>query len=351
MKGSRILIITGGIGLIIGVITLFFYLPNYFNLFGGVISLVGFILGIYWEKKNSKSAQLNKIENTKEHKITRKLVEKVEEKITSNAKEETINSKLIQLMSKISISLQKENFSKDELLRRLNKPIYCLLFHKTEEASLSDKNLKTLRDNILPSLGFIFVRGSRGVYILPPSQLPLFKDRNEITKWVENKIMKKIPFNYRYIFSFVSLIDLRFTISIKKDKLTKKYDTLIETINAEELLSFSEGLSYLQKKKNLSLKDIIEIPNLFFLSDNTSLDFKKKNILKDKNEEIIDTMKKYFKREIFTKDLIDIDSTYLFNLLKIYVPLNLNDIQIIKTNAKFWGDFLNNSFLNEKSVL
>lgn len=348
MKKSQILILTGIIGIVV-TMGLFFYSQDYFNLVGGVIGLIALIQGIYWRNEDKKTAQLNLEENRGQHTQIIEAIEKVEDKVKSQSSDgdtsELVNSKLRQLMNKITINLQKEHFSKDELLRRLNKPIYCLLFHKTEEASLKDTKLKVLRDKILPALGFKFIRGSRGVYILPPSQLPSFKDRSEIENWVEKKIIQKLPSDYRYIFDFVSLIDLRFTISVKRDKLTKKYDTLMETINAEELINFSEGLSYLQKKKNLSLKDIIEIPNLFFLLDNTSLDFSKRQIIKDKNEEIVDTIRKEMKnKEIMTKDLIDIDSQYLLSVLNKYATIKIEDIGIIKENAQFWEDLINNKF-------
>jgi hypothetical protein len=347
MKASYVLIVTGLVGTIVTLI-LSIYSQYYFNLVGTVIGLISFILGIYWERENRKTAQLNLEENRLQHLQIYESIEKLEKRVKvqgiNEKKVGLVNSKLRQLMAKVTLNLGKEHFSKDELLRRLARPVYCLLFHKTEEASLSDKKLKTLRDEILPSLGFKFVRGSRGVYILPPSQLPFFQDRSEIEKWIEDKIISKIPSDYRYIFSFVSLIDLRFTISIKRDKLAKKYDTLMETIDAEELLTFSEGLTYLQSKKNLSLKDIIEIPNLFFLSDKTSLDFDKRNILKDKNEEIIKIIKNEFKKEIFTRDLAEIDSTYLLNLLKKYIQIKDDDVETIKANAKFWEDLLTNNF-------
>jgi len=349
MKKSRLLILTGILGIVI-TIGLFFYSKDYFNLVGGVIGLIGLVLGIYWEIEGNKTAQLNLEENRVQHVQIIETVEKAEDRIKSQISKEgsseLVNSKLRQLMNKITINLQKEHFSKEELLRRLNKPIYCLLFHKTEEASLKDNKLKVLRDKILPALGFKFIRGSRGVYILPPSQLPSFKDRDEIEKWVEKRIIQKVPADYRYIFDFVSLIDLRFTISIKNDKLTKKYDTLMETINAEELINFSEGLSYLQKKKNLSLKDIIEIPNLFFLLDNTSLDFSKRQIIKDKNEEIISIITGDLKnKDLMTKDLMGLDSQYLLTLLNNYTIIKIDDIKVIKDNVRFWEDLMNNKLI------
>lgn len=344
MKKSTILIITG-ISTVITAIFLFFVEESYFNLLIGLFGLISVALGFYWQNENEKTAQLNLEENRLQHVQIMDAVKKAGQKINNSSsknKEEVSNIKLQQLMTKISINLQKEHFSKEDLLQKINKPLYCLLFHKTEEASLNDNKAKTLRDKILPELGFKFIRGSRGIYILPPSLLPDFANREEIERWVKRKILNRIPSNYRYIFSFISLIDLRFTLSIKEDKLTKKYDTLLETIGAEELIGFSQGLNYLHTKKNLSIKDIIEIPNFFFLIEGTSLDISKKQILKEKNEEIIKIIQKDFKKEIFTKDIPNMDSSYLFDILKKYVILELKDIEQIKSNASFWEDVINN---------
>jgi enoyl reductase-like protein len=116
----------------------------------------------------------------------------------------------------------------------------------------------------------------------------------------------------------------------------------MESLDAEELITFSEGLTYLQKKKNLSIKDIIEVPNLFFLSDNTFLTLEKKKLLREKNEEIIKDLEKRYEKEIFTTDFSEMDSKTLYEIIRRYVNITLEDVEIIKSNAQFWIDFFKN---------
>jgi len=342
MKYSTLLILLGLISVLFSLI-LFFYFNPYLNFIFLFLSIITIILGFIWKREADLTTNLNLSENRIQHnQIFEKIEEseiKVSNKIEKIRKSEVTETKLTQLMGRVSIELQKEKFSKELLLRKIDAPIYCLLFHKTEEANLKNAKLKSLRDDILPSLGFRFIHGSRGVYILPPSYLPAFKNKKDIEEWIKKKIIKKIPKNHRYIFSFIVLIDLRFSISIKNDSLTKKrYDTLIEVINPEEILNFSEGLSYLQKKRNMSIRDIINIPNFFFLSDNTSLNAEKREIVKEKNEEIKKAIESELKREIFTEDIPMISSQSLFQAINNYVPVYLEDIEVIKLNAKFWLD-------------
>lgn len=339
MKLSKILIL-GGILSFIGSVFLYIFLPSYLGILSLFISILSFVIGLIQNKKDEQTSQLNLEENRLQHEQLMDKIDNYENllnrEISKKEQSEREHTKTKQLMEKVTSKLSEENLSKEEILRKMDKPINCLIFSKTEEASLSDKDLKLLRDNILPNLGFKFIKGSRGIYFLPPSKMPLFKDRKDIENWVELNIKKKLPKDYRYIFSFISILDLRFTVSIKEDKLTKKYDTLLESINAEELLNFSQGLTYLQKKRKISLKDLINIPNFGFLLENTSLDLEKKNLMKDKNEEIIKQIEKDLQNKIKTEDIAEIDTDYLLNLMKNYVEISRKDIEIIKLNANFW---------------
>lgn len=351
MKLSYILIIVGGLSSILSLI-LFNYFKIYLNIFGLFLSLTSLGIGFIWEYQNRKTSQLSLEENRAQHLQIIEKIEKHEGTIRKQNKKtsklESINTKLKQLANKITIELQKEHLSKDNLLRRIDKPVYALLVHKTEEIDANNKKNKPLRDIILPSLGFKYVKGCRGLYVLTPSFLPSFKDRKELEKWINIKIINQIPKNLRYVTSFISLIDLRYTISIQKDRLTKKYDTtLIDSINAEELINFSEGLNYLQKKKTLSIKDIIEIPNLFFLLDNTMIKLEDKENLKQKNEEIIAKIEEQVEKEIYTKDFPDLDNEFLYSILKNYADVSLKDIETIKSNAKFWIDLFSNKQIVE----
>jgi hypothetical protein len=346
MKSSRILIVASIIALALS--GWFFYqFSPYLNFINLTLAILGVVLGIIWDRENKKDQTEFRDENRLQHlQLLESLQEKTRlEMLAKNEQDrskelEVANSKLQQLMRRVSVQLKDENISKEHILQHLDKPLYVLLLNKSHEASLDRSDVKPLRDKILPSLGFRYIKGSRGMYVLPPSQLPSFRNRNELDSWIEQNIKGAMPAKFRYILAFISLVDLRYTVTIKADTLSKKYETLLDTIKAEELLTFNEGLTYLQKKKHLSLKDIIHIPNFFFLSEGTSLPMESREKLLHSNEQIIKRITTILQRETKTEDVASISDNNLSEILSSIIKINEADIQKIKDNAHFWSDFL-----------
>jgi len=346
MKLSYLLITVGSISTLLS--TLFFtYFNLYINVAGLALSLASVVIGVIWKRTDDARALLHLDENRIQHLDIMEKIEKYETNIKKEQKRtkklELSNTKLKQLMNKVTSELRKEHLSKESILTRIDKPIYALLLYKAVETNDDNRALKPLRDEILPSLGFRYVKGCRGLYVLAPSLLPLFKDRAELDDWVAKNIVAVVPKKLRYVISAISLIDLRYTVAIQKDKLTKKYDkTLLDSINSEELINFSEALSYLQRKKTLSLKDVIEIPSMSFLSDKTSLKTQDREKLKDSNDAIVREIEQVVGTEIQTKDFPSLDHKMLQNILSKYVSLQKDDITIMQSNAQFWVDLFDN---------
>ncbi|MDD5193773.1 MAG: hypothetical protein PHF67_04290 [Candidatus Nanoarchaeia archaeon] len=343
MKKWIILIVISIISILIS-LEIIIDFSSYIGVIGLALSIGTIILSFYWRYEDNQRENWD-IDERRLH--TLNIIETIEDseknlesKIDKN---EIMESKVNQLMEKISQELHNEHINKEFLLRRLDRPIFCLLVHKTEEDNIKDHKLKSIRDSILPKLGFRGLKLSRGIYILPPSKMPPLRNKEELDQWINKKILKRIPRNHRYIFSFIALIDLRYVISIKEDKLTKKnYETLLEVINPEELITISQGLKYLQTKKNISFKDLINLPSLSFLSDNTSLDLKNRELLKQNNDIIIEDIERDLKKEIFTENIVRMDEEFLQNKIKKYLEINMEDIKIIKFNARFWMEILKN---------
>lgn len=351
MKLSYTLIGVGTLGLILSSI-FFLYFSRYLNIIGLFLSLVSLIIGIIWEKENRDKALMSLEENRLQHLQIIEKIDNYEGQIKHKSKQvgklASSNTKLKQLMNKVTMEMRKEHLSKESLLRKMDKPIYGILLFKGHEHDLNGSKNKPLRDEILPNLGFNHLKGNRGTYLLPPSRLPAFSNRKELEKWITKNILDRIPKNYRYVIPFIQLIDLRFTFSKKKDKLTKKdYDFLLDSIAAEELLNFSESLNYLQKKKKISLKDIVETPHIHFLLDNTSINQKDKELLNKKNKEIVGQLEDKLGREIFTRDFVNMSNEDLTNILNKYIQIEEKDVKIIKQNAQFWVNLFNKNFLND----
>ncbi len=347
MKLSYVLIIVGILSILLSSIS-FGYFNQYTNLVGLALSFASLIIGIIWEIENRKFAQLSLDENRLQHLDIINKIDTYEKQITQKQGEVdklTIsNTKLKQLMNKISNEIKKEHLSKEKIIKRISKPIYGLLLFKGHELDKDGSEAKPLRDNILPSLGFNHLTGCKGTYLLPPSKLPPFENKQDLEKWISKNIYDKIPSNFRYVIPYIQLIDLRFNFSKKKDDLTKKnYGTILDSVNVEDLLNFTESLNYLQKKKSISLKDIIEIPHVFFLADNTSLSKTDLETLKQNDENIIKALEKKIGAEIFTKDFVKIEDNILKTVIEEHIHISNDDIKIIKQNAKFWVDLIDNN--------
>lgn len=345
MRLTYLLILISSISLVITSIVNYYFV-DLLNLIAFGIGIVSLIFGIVIEISNRKSNQISLDENRIQHlQIINEISNKDEENkyiIEKNKQLEKSNTKLQQLMERVTFQLKEEHLDKNELLRKIDSPLYALLVYKSQEIDTIGTKSKPLREKIMFEAGFKFIKGSRGAYILSPSKVPPFKTRDEIDNWIKQNILEKIPKSMRYVIAYISLIDLRFTFSIKNDNLTKKYELLFDVISSEELLNISQGLTYLQNKKKLSIKDIINIPNLYFLSDKTSLSYEEKMKLHDNNHIIITNIEKKINKSINTKDIAEMDILILKEGMNDIISLSDDDLNTIKINAQFWVDFLEN---------
>lgn len=348
MNYSLMLILGGLFSLILSFLLNLYY-PNYLIILSFSISIFSIILGFILHKDSEKTNQKNLDENRVQHLQIINTIENYEkiysEQKKTNLELSTKNSKLRQLMNKVTSELSKENIAKEQLLRRVDKPIYSIVLMKSQEQH-KDNNIKYLRDTLLPQIGFKHLKGSRGIYYLPPSLTPDIINRIDLNKWIKENIYDAIPTETRYIFSFIQLVDLRFCFSKKEDKLTKKeYDLLIDAITPEELINFNEGLELLQKKKSLSIKDIIKIPRITFLLDGLQIDAITIETIKQNEQEIIKNIESKINKKIDLFDLLDVSEDIIINSLNKYKVFSINEIKIIKNNILFWKELFNKDFL------
>lgn len=106
-------------------------------------------------------------------------------------------------------------------------------------------------------------------------------------------------------------------------------------------------LPHLELKKKISLRNIIEIPNLLFLIDEIYVSTEDKLAINRRNKKIINEIKTYLKTDKFiTTDLANIDQKELEFILVTNGIKNPDFISsIIKYNAKIWKQILDRQAL------
>ena len=91
-------------------------------------------------------------------------------------------------------------------------------------------------------------------------------------------------------------------------------------------------------KKDISTRDIIEIPNIMFLVDDNQITINDKSILKNQRNNIINNIKNHIQSdELKTTDLANMDDQELTLILAdngVNRPLNVS--QMLINNAKLW---------------
>jgi hypothetical protein len=310
----------------------------------GVILFVIAILSFIWQFKDSgkkddvlelaqlyekEKAKIREEFNTKEKQI---LSEKSRtEAELDKARMQTTG--LEKIVSKINETLKKEHISKDELINKIDSPQYVLMIQKYNEPP------KEIQDKLLE---YGFKTFGYGIYLLPPVKARELgvKADFDIDKWIDQKLLKELPKTYKYIINFAAIVDLRHMTS--KRNIVEKARTYMDVLEPEDLVSPEEIALYLKNKKNISIKDVIQIPNLIFLVDDFAIDLEDYNVLKEHNDEIlIDIKKKINAKDIKTTDLATINEDTVEEVLSKYTKKPKEITKMIVRNAKFWNRNLN----------
>ncbi|MHB1830734.1 MAG: hypothetical protein ACYCO0_05065 [Candidatus Micrarchaeaceae archaeon] len=240
---------------------------------------------------------------------------------------------LEKIVSKINETLKKEHISKEELINKIDSPQYMLMIQKYNEPP------KEIQNRLLE---YGFKTFGYGIYLLPPvkSRDLGVKADFDIKKWMEQTILKGLPKNYKYIINFAAIVDIRHMTS--KRNIVEKARTYLDILEPEDLVRPEEIALYLKNKKNISIKDVIQIPNLIFLVDNFGIDMEDYNALNEHNDEILIAIKKKIKaKDIKTTDLATINEDTIESVLSKYTKKPKEITKMIIRNAKFWNRNLN----------
>lgn len=324
----------------LGIIYIFTNLfQTHTSIFLATITVFGLIYPIYKEYLDQKSQRRDKFQRLfdKEEIISNsnRNTEKVQKEIKKNVIKRKKVDKLKLFLGKLQTELLKENISKEELISNIHSNENAILIFKPQELDTNrSKNVKLIKERMI-DLGFKPI-GS-GVSILPPALTPNFlRNKKDLDNWVDKNLLFDLPEDYRFILSFVMIIDLKLTTSRKKDEISWKKE-IYEVLDVSELYSIDDTIDYLIKKKNLSIKDIINIPSFYFLSDNTDISLEDRNKLEKKDIIIIKNLKKRLEvDELKLLDIIKIEKHILKDELEKFVKVTNKDIDKIITNAKFW---------------
>lgn len=246
-------------------------------------------------------------------------------------------SELKKFLDKINETLQKENISKEELIKNISSSLKAIIFFKTSEDTSKKRAL--FLNHVYPNMGIISIRS--GLSILPPKRVPQNLSNTKILEWFKKELEKRIPKDYEYNIPLISVINLNETKSFKRLESFRKIQfSYLDNIPIEEIAPAQEIINYLQKKKNLSPKDIIEMPNILFLVEDYFIKRTDLEILRRDNDKILDAIKKAIKsEEIKTTDLATVEEGLLSDILKKYVSEPEKIAKRIKDNAIFWKSY------------
>jgi len=327
-------------GLILIVSSLFFY--NYFYPLVGVVSFISGIISIFisiWQtvsNKKLKEEYETIIQIYREQ--NKQLLEKYEEVKDEKTKESLEKQQLRKILDKINETLKKENISKEDLLEKLDSPLFTIIIQKYNEPQ------KRIQSRLL-SLGFKTF--GQGIYILPPVKADFIKKGFDLKKWIHKHILKGLPKDYKYIIKFAAIVDMRKMICDKQ--LVTKAQTYLDVLSIDDLMSPQQIINYLKTKRNISLKDIIELPNIAFLVEEYLTSRKDYEMLKRNNDKILSEIKREIKvDEIKTTDLGSIDEEKLSEILKKYVSEPEKIAKRIKMNSIFWRDVFSNKLTSSQ---
>jgi len=238
---------------------------------------------------------------------------------------------LKKILSRVNETLSKEHISKEDLIDKMKENQYTILIQKHNESIE-----KTIRDRLY-SLGFKHINS--GIYILPPVKAREWGvDGNfDLDKWLKTKLLLNLPKDYKHMINFVSIIDLKKTTA--RNNLVKRSRTYLDVLEPADLIEPERLIEYLKDKKNISIKDIIQVPNLLFLVDEYAVNKKDYESIKRHNDEILISIKnKIHLDEIKTADLATIDEETLKEALENYTNKPTEISSMIIRNAKFWNN-------------
>ena len=325
---------------------LIYFFPEYLQTISVISMLTTIVSGLilfYTKDKENLMSQLLWI--IKEHERYKKHSQKEISSIKKDlVVEKSRSKKLSKMVDNIGLTLNKENISKQELINNISSPLKAILFMKTWEDR--DNNRKLFINKVYPNIHAYRIRS--GFNIIPPRHVPQDKSNEKIINWFFKEVEKVLPKNYEYNIPIATVVNLSDIKSFKrlKPKHEKGHFDWLSNVPPEDIAPTEQIIDYLETKKDISTRDIIEIPNIRFLIDENYLSTEDTVMLKNKENFIIGDIKKYLNTEkLKTTDLSNIDEkelTLIFTDYGIKNPLNLS--KIVKNNAEIWKLLLDRRF-------
>jgi len=277
--------------------------------------------------------QKEKIKNVENKETHRKEIKQIKQVVHS---EKVKHQYLKRMVDNIGVTLVKENISKEDILKNITNPLKAIIFLKYWEDL--DKKRYIIRDKIYPKIHAYHIKG--GLRIIPPAYVPQDKSNPELIKWFKKQINDNVPLNYEYNIPLVCPVNLTDINAFKN--LNKRFERghfdWLENVPAKDIAPTDMLINYLETKKNISTRELIDIPNIMFLVDDNQISLEDKSILENKSNKIIDDIKNHLQiQDLKTTDLANIDDKELTIILSdnnVKRPLNVSTMLI--NNAKLW---------------
>lgn len=302
-----------------------------------LIALIPFALGalpliLSFVDDNKDRSSFEKLERSYQKVIDKQdtlLGSQVEENFELKKERDNIEG----VLSGINLKLNEENISKEELIAELNNNLEVVLLIKHAEGQKDSP--KPIRD-ALKKRGFRSI--NYGMWILPPSLTPNFGKTEKLEAWIDKKILNKISIEYRYKIS-VMFVDLR-KVFVKKQGETRM-KSLIDKIDYTDFVKLEKLNGYLKQKKNISLMDVVQIPNLVKLVNKGSFGWHDGSVLNQNQNQILTEVRNHLgKQELKTKDLMKVNLEFFRDLLKRKGIRNYEKISSdVIENSEFWNRF------------
>jgi len=312
------------------IISFVFNFPKWLNFITFGFTIFSFIYNSL-KNKNKGNGDLTKVE--------KKLQAIIEEQTNQSVSGDKIKilekerNEIEASLKEVNIKLNKENISKEELIRELKDDMEVILLVKHVEGNKDEP--KPIKE-ALKNRGFRNV--NYGMYVLPPYLTPHFRETAEMNKWVSRNILMKIPEGHRYKMS-IMFVDLKRVLV--KEQGENHMKSIIEKLDFTDLVKLEKLSNFIKKKRNISIMDIMQIPNLLRLIEIGHFGYNDKKLIIENEKKILENIGKTLgTNEIKTGDISKIPKLKLIEILNKFQIRNKEIIaQDILNNSKFWSQF------------
>jgi gas vesicle protein len=267
---------------------------------GGIIT---FIVTYYFFKKSPSKQDIKKIDQK---------LDKIKE-----------SKKYEKFLLKVKDAINKKQIEIEKVLSKLSTPLYAILIRKYNE----DKTHKI--EKFLRSSESKFKIIGPGLYILPPENCPEINASFDVKKWLNEEILKtlNLPQNYKRLFSFISVIDLRKTA--EERVIAKRGRTIFEVLGKDRQIM----ANLLSSKKIFGeVCEIIDNSDISWLIDKDCSNEELEKI-QSNSDEILKKLGKSKLTDLFTLEKQEIEEE-----LKKYCSNFGSVAEQIKENSLFWNN-------------